>query len=156
MPQASTACVGRRSTLKGHKGSNHSVSKCVSEYPLKELAAQAMTAIETARVATVMPTRIHCQYLEYLRYLAARVSSVVYAGGSRLLSRREEENDMGCLLSLCAADLGVINWKDIIVVVKVWSSCANLKIGTTPKVEESALSRERQCVLVEIGQGHID
>jgi len=144
MPQARTACVGRRSTLKGHRGSNHSDSRCVSEYPLNELAAQAITAIETARVATVIPTRIHCQYLEYFRYLAARISSVVYAGGSRLAFRWEEENDMGCLLSLCAADLGVISWKDI-VAVTLWSSRANLEIGMTPNVkecEETDLSRE--------------
>lgn len=81
----------------------------MSEYALKELAAQAMTATETARVMVVTLTRIHCQYFENLRYLSARISSVVYAGGSRLVFRREEENDMGCLLSLCAAELGVIN-----------------------------------------------
>ena len=109
MPQAKTACIGRRSTLNGHSGNSHSDLRCVSEYPLKELAAQAITAIEMARVTAVIPTRIHCQYLEYFRYLAARISSVVYAGGSRLVFRRDDENDMGALLSRCAADLGVIN-----------------------------------------------
>lgn len=82
MPQAKMAWVGRRSTFAGHKGRNHSFPRLVLAYARRELAAQAVTAIERASVMNDVATLMDDKSLNIFWYFEARTSSGLYAGGS--------------------------------------------------------------------------
>lgn len=65
IPQPSTAWAGRRSTFRGHSGSNHSGSRCETENSFREDASQAMTATEAPSVIAVMAMRKKWIHLAY-------------------------------------------------------------------------------------------
>lgn len=92
MPQPRTVCDGRKSTLSGHRGSTHSASTDELEYARSDTAAQAMTAIEVARVMAAMAIRRICSHPACFWFFAASKSSVVYAGGPMLGLRPRLEN----------------------------------------------------------------
>ncbi len=57
MPHARIACVGRKSTVEGHKGSMNWESSCVEEYELRALPAQAVMTTPATRVMKETATR---------------------------------------------------------------------------------------------------
>ena len=97
MPQPRTVCDGRKSTLSGHSGSTHSASVDDSEYARRDTAAQAMTAIDIARVMAAMAMRRICSHPACFWFFAASKSSVVYAGGP-MLGLRPRVEKVGELL----------------------------------------------------------
>ena len=97
MPQPRTVCDGRKSTLSGHRGSTHSASVDDSEYARRDTAAQAMTAIDVARVMAAMAMRKICSHPACFWFFAASKSSVVYAGGP-MLGLRPRVEKVGELL----------------------------------------------------------
>lgn len=97
MPQPRTVCEGRKSTLSGHSGSTHSASTEEAEYARRDTAAQAMTAIEVARVMAAMAIRRICSHPACFWFFAASKSAVVYAGGP-MLGLRPRVEKVGELL----------------------------------------------------------
>ena len=111
MPQPRTACEGRKSTLSGHRGSSHSASTDEAEYARSDTAAQAMTAIEVARVMAAMPIRSICSHPACFWFFAANKSSVVYAGGPMLGLRPRVEKVGELLVVILGFCCWVEDWK---------------------------------------------
>lgn len=74
IPHASTACVGLRSTVDGHRGNINCEASCVEEYKLKPLEAHPMMTTPAIKVMNETAMRAQWRYPANLWYRSAKTS----------------------------------------------------------------------------------
>ena len=147
MPQPRTVCDGRKSTLSGHKGSSHSASTEDSEYARSDTAAQAMTAIEVARVMPAMTIRNICSHPACFWFFAASKSSVVYAGGP-MLGLRPRVEKVGELLVVI---LGFCCWAEDSKRKAIWDARQGSdKLKVQQQCQQKRKRKDKQQAVYEL------